>query len=256
MPDGDLVADLLRRSEFVFEATVDGRGKSTVSGIPVDDHTVIVSVDRVLHGPAAFARVAGSQVTVQLLAGSPIPADGERTVFFTSAVAFGEGIAVAEVGRTDPDTPGPVAMAAGIPATVLGARPGRPHPVLEVAQRLGDERLAAHADEADAVVIGRVVAVERVGPASRSEHDPEWWRATIDVEHTEKGEISDQVQVLFPNSSDVHWARIPKPHPGQEGLWLLHATPTAQESLGPFSLLDADDVQPSDHIDIVRRAGN
>jgi len=258
-PDGgtggqDLV-DLLRASQFVFEATVAGHQRSTVSDIPVDDHTLVVRVDLVLQAPAALARAAGSEVTVQLLAGTPVPSDGERAVFFTTAIAFGTGIAVAEVGRAGTDAVGPlgaVAFAAGAPATVVGARPGRPHPVLEAAERLEDERLQAHAASADAIVIGRVTGLEKVGPVAASEHDRDIWRATIDVRHVEKGDVPDRVQVLFPMSHDVRWARVPKPQAGQDGVWVLHATQGDDATLAPFALLDADDAQPPEALQRLR----
>lgn len=247
---------LLRRSQFVVEATVEGRRRSTVPDIPVDDHTVVVRVDRVLQAPAAMAMVVGSEVTIQLLEGSPVPAVGDQAVFFTTAVAFGPGIAVAEVGRTGTDAAagalGGVAIAAGAPATVVGARPGRPHPVLEAAERLEDERLQAHAAEADAVIVGRVVGLEKVGPSTASEHDRDTWRATIEVEHTEKGTLSGQVQVVFPMSHDVRWARVPKPQAGQDAVWLLHATHGDDATLAPFALQDADDVHPADQLDRFR----
>lgn len=252
MPDTE-VDDLLRRSQFVFEATVDSGGRSTVAEIPVDDHTVVVRVDRVLHAPAALARAAGSEVTVQLLDASPLLAPGERTVLFTSALAFGQGIAVTEVGRTEPEAAGGFTMAAGAPATLPGARPGRPHPVLDASQRMADEDLRGHADEAEAIVIGRVTGIEKAGPFVASEHDPDWWRATIAVDHAEKGDVSGQVHVLFPNSSDVMWARVPKPRAGQDGLWLLHATTGDEVELAPYTLLDTDDVHPADHIDRLLR---
>lgn len=133
-----------------------------------------------------------------------------------------------------------------------GAPPGRPHPVLEAAQRLEDERLRAHVEEAAAVVVGRVVALEKVGPVARSEHDPDWWRATIQIEHAEKGDVGDQVQVIFPNSADAHWAHLPKPRAGQEGLWLLHPTSGDQADLGRFILLDTDDAHPAEQLGHLR----
>jgi hypothetical protein len=241
--------DLLRRSQLVVEATVTSHRTSTVSDLPVDDHTVVATVDRVLHAPAALARAAGSEVTVQLLPGSAVPAVGDRLVLFTTAVAFGQGIAVAEVGRSEPEAVGGTVMAAGTPATVPGARPGRPHPVLEAAERLQDEQLRAHADEADAVVVGRVVAVQKAGPSGITEHDPDHWRATIEVTQVEKGDVGDRVEVLFANSRDVRWARLPKPYPGQEALFLLHAT-SAEEELAPFTLLDTEDLHAAE--DVVR----
>jgi hypothetical protein len=251
MPDAQ-ITDLLKRSQFVFEATVEDVGRSTVADLPVTDHTIVVMLDRVLHSPAALAQTTGSRVTVQLLEGSPKLATGDRVVFFTTALAFGEHIAVQEVGRTQPDEAGPTMMAAGSPATLPGARPGRAHPVLDAAQELDDERLRGHAEEAEDVVVGRVVKLERVGPVAVSEHDPDWWRATIHVEHAEKGRAHGQIQVLYPNSSDVRWARIPKLHSGQEGLWILHATQGEDSSLAPYRLLDTDDAQPADHLDRIQ----
>ncbi len=254
MPDED-VDDLLRRSQFVFEATIDEGGRSTVADIPVDDHTVVARVERVLQSPAALARVAGSQVTVQLVEGSPVPAPGERTVLFTSTLAFGEGIALREVGRTAPDIPGPTIMAAGLAPTLPGARAGRAHPVLEASQRLADEGLRNHAAVAAAVVVGTVTGIEKAGPFVPSEHDPDWWRATIQVDHVERGDVGERVAVLFPNSADVMWSGVPKPLAGQHGLWLLHGTSGADAELAPYALLDSDDAHPADNLDRLRPEG-
>ncbi len=143
-------------------------------------------------------------------------------------------------------------MAAGAPATIPGARPGRPHPVLEAGQRLADEALRSHADDAEAVLVGRVTAIEKAGPDVASEHDPDWWRATIAVDHSEKGTLDGPVQVLFANSRDVMWARTPKLAAGQEGLWLLHRTTGDEAALAPFSVLDTDDAHPADDLDRLR----
>jgi hypothetical protein len=124
--------------------------------------------------------------------------------------------------------------------------------VLEAGQRLADEDLRRHAEEAEAIVVGRVTAVEKAGPFVPSEHDPDWWRATVDVDHAEKGGLEGSVQVLFPNSRDVMWSRVPKLAPGQTGLWLLHRTTGDEAALAPFTLLDTDDAHPADHVDRLR----
>jgi hypothetical protein len=245
----DQLTDLLRRSQFVFDATVTASNRSTVEGVDADDHTVVAHVDRVLHSPAALARTAGTDVTVQLLPGTEVPAANAHLVLFTTALAYGEGIALAEVGRTDVDTVGAVTMAAGAPAVLPGARPGRPHPVLEASQALDDERLQQHASEADAVIVGHVVNLEDAGPPARSEHDPDWWRATIAVDQVEKGNVGATVSVLYPNSADVRWARVVKPRPGQHGLWMLHATTGAEAELAPFALLFPDDVHAPEQVE-------
>jgi len=250
------VSGLLRRSQFVFECTVEATAKSMLPDLPVDERTIVAKIEKVLHGPAALAQAAGSEVTVQLAEGLPVLAVGDRAVLFTTAIAFGQHMAVAEVGRTAPDAVGSSIMAAGAPATLPGARPGRSHPVLEAAAQLETDRLRAHAAEAEDVVVGRILSLEKVGPPSISEHDPDWWRATINVEHSEKGKATGQIQVLYPGSSDVHWAHLPKLRPGQEGLWILHATGVDLAQMAPYSLLDADDAHPADQLDRLRGDGN
>jgi len=248
----DQVADLLRRSQFAFEATIVDVKRSTVDDVDVDDHTVVARVDRVLNAPAALAHSEGREVTVQLLTGSTVPAADERLTLFTTALAFGSGIALAEVGRADVESVGAVVMAAGAPAVLPGARPGRPHPVLAAAEVVADERLQEHAREADAIIVGRVVHLEQAGQARFSEHEPDWWRATIAVDHVEKGDVGSSVTVLFPNSSDVHWARVPKVRAGEHGLWLLHASEGREAELAPFTLLDGDDAHPADQLERLR----
>jgi hypothetical protein len=243
------VTDLLSRSQFVFEGTVQKAGQSGLPEVPATDRTAVVRVDRVLQAPAVLAHAAGSEVTVQLDAQASPLAVGERTVLFTRALAFGKGIAVSEVGRTKPESAGPTTMAAGMPPTVPGSRPGRPHPVLEAAQQLQDQRLRAHSEEAAAVVVGRILSLDKAGPVVASEHDPDWWRATISVDRTVKGNASGTIQVLYPNSPDVHWARVPKLRAGQTGLWILHQTTGPRSELAPYCMLDADDAHPADHVD-------
>jgi hypothetical protein len=176
-------------------------------------------------------------------------------VFFTTALAFDTGIALEEVGRRAPDSVGGTTLAAGARATLPGARPGRAHPVLDAASDMQTAALRQHAADAGAVVVGRVVNLVRVQEPSVTEHIPEWWRATIDVEHVVKGDVGREVDVLYPNSADVHWARVPKPVAGQHGLWILHPTDGADATLAPFSLRDADDAQPADRLDLIEGDG-
>jgi hypothetical protein len=243
MVDG-VTADMMRQSQFVFQATVQAQGHSTVSDIPVDDHTVIFKIDQVLHSPAALARSAGMDVTVQLASGSTVPAVGEQVTMFTRPVAYSDGIAVAEVGRAAPETAGELATLTTGPD--LGHR--RPHPMLEMAHQLEEERLRAHAAEADVIVIGRVVHLEKAGSPALREHDPDWWVATVAVDHREKGSVGDTIQFVFPNSRDIHWVHVPKPTAGDTGLWLLHTATGGAAQLAAYTLLDADDVARPDQL--------
>jgi hypothetical protein len=202
----------------------------------------------VLHAPEALARLEGQRVTVQLRAGTPAPAVGETQAFFATGVAFGESIAVAEVGRlpfTDVE-----------PHVTAAAEAGRSRPFGDLESELADERLRAHAGEADAVVVGSVTELAKVAGHGGSEHDPDWWRATIDVQHVERGDAAEgEIQVLYPNSLDVRWHAAPKPRPGQRGLWMLHATAGALREAAPFQILHPEDFRPVQSVEALRTNG-
>ena len=92
-------------------------------------------------------------------------------------------------------------------------------------------------DDADLVVSGKVAAVtippeppEHARAAEpprrpRSEHDPKWRQAVINIDETHKGSHqSNQVNVVFPASTDVRWYKAPKFQAGQKGVFVLHKT--------------------------------
>jgi hypothetical protein len=233
-----VTADMISRAKFVIRATVQSLGDSTVADIPRDDHTVVFKIDQVLHAPAVLARSAGMEVTVQLAAGSDVPAVGDQMTLFTTPVAYGKGIAVAEVGRAAPGT------AAESSTMVAGssARRSRPRPALDAAHQLEEEQLRAHAAQADVIVTGRVVRLEKAGDPPLGEHDPDWWVATIEVDHWVRGAAADTLRFVFPNSRDVHWVDVPKPAAGEVGLWLLHEAAGDAAGLADYSLTDPYDV--------------
>ncbi len=98
MPDDPITA-LVRQSSISFTGTVEQLGASLLGSVPANDRTGIVLVDHVLHAPPTFAQLAGSRVTVQFAAGTDPPAPGQRVALFTNGLAFGDTIAVSEVGR-------------------------------------------------------------------------------------------------------------------------------------------------------------
>jgi hypothetical protein len=243
----DTVRDLLQRSGISFVATVQQLGAATMSDIPVDDHTAVVVVDRVLHAPPAFAGLVGSHVTVQLAEGA-LPAVGEQEAFFANALAFGQSLAVSEVGRVP---------AAEI-APHLGGRsaPTGERPIADLQASIEADRVSQHATDADAVVIGTVIKLEKVGPAMRSEHDPDWWVATLDVQHVERGDLPQGgVAVAYANSLDIRWRSSPKPKAGQGGLWMLHHSEGPVADIAPFYVPHPDDFQPVQTLDVIRSTG-
>jgi hypothetical protein len=243
----DALKDLLGRSAFSFVATIVHLGAATMTDVPVDDHTAVVQVDHVLHAPEAFAHLENHRITLQLAQGVSVPAAGESYAFFAEGLAFGESVAVTEIGRLPVESVEPhanLAMAAGITAGAFNS----------LLHEMNQDKLRVHMQQADAVVIGRVSGIEKAGPSIRSEHDPDLWRATIDVFHVERGTVSPgPLKVLFANSLDVRWYQVPKPKAAQGGLWLLHATASDLNALAPFQLLHPEDFQPTQQLEELRK---
>jgi hypothetical protein len=218
--------DALLDAAFAFLGTVEQLGAATMSELEANERTAVVRVDRVLHAPDEFASLAGQRITLQLAPGAAAPVPGESLVFFANGLAFGDGIALGEVARRPAAEAQRIASAA-TPGAVALAR----------AQR--------HAEAADAVVVARVARIEDVDDWRGSEHDPGWKRATLALSRVERGDVPPgELAVLYPSSHDVLWREAPKPQPGQEGVWILHATEGELARHAPFQLLHPEDFQP------------
>lgn len=244
MPDED-IQKLVSESALSVTGTVERMGTSTLDQVPADAHTGVILVDRVLHSPTVFAHLAGTRITVQFDSNVAPPNPGERLAVFANGLAYGDTIAVTEVGR--------------VPISEIDARLARvaaqpsQAPLSDLQRQLAGEQFRSHADSADAIVVGRVSALEKAGPLAMSEHDPDWWRATIDVQHVEKGDVPEQqVTVAFPSSQDVRWHTTPKPVAGQDGVWVLHATEGATRDIAPFQLADSEDFRSLQDLDLLR----
>jgi hypothetical protein len=218
--------------------------EAPLTDMPTDVRTVTVRVDRILVVPDAFGALAGAVVALAPADGAEPPEAGTTWTFYANPIAFGQTITLAEVGRrpAEPAVQG-VAAARAEAATVEG-----------IGARLRATRLRAHADEADAVVLARVIGLERVGGPPLSEHARDLWRATLHVVHAHKGNLADdsEVRVLYSNSLDVAHRDVPKPKASQNGLWLLHATSGDEAQLAPYELLHAADLQPVQDLETLR----
>lgn len=244
MPAED-ITDLVRRSAISFTGTITRLGDTTVAEMPADDRTAVVTVDRVLHAPAAFRNLSGTAVTVRLRPDADIPPVGERLALFANSLIFGRTLGLAEVDRLPASAVDPYANAATAAGTAV--------PFARIQDQLETEHLRAHAASADAVVIGQVLGLAQAGQRGPGEHDPDWWVATLDVRHVERGDLpTGPVRVLYANSADVRWYLAPKPAAGQRGVWLLHATDGRLRDLAPFQLADADDMQSLQRLDLIR----
>jgi hypothetical protein len=248
--DDPNVTALLRQASLSFIGTVEVVRAATMSNVPIDGRTVVVRVNRVLHAPEAFASLRGQRITVQCAEDAYPPEVGHPVVFFAEGLAFGESIVVAEVGRLQVEQ-----VEHLLERTASGERDG----FAALEREIEISWLRERGQEADAVVLGRVIKLEKLEQALNgpiSEHDPDWWRATLEVLHVERGDISSRyVAVLYPNSIDVAWRASPKPKASQDGLFLLHATQGALADAAPFQIVDPEDLQPPHNLDLLRGRG-
>ncbi len=228
------VASVRRHSpacRFVFTGLVERAGASALSILPAGPESAVVRVERVHHGTQALQDQTGQAVTV-LLTESLDTARGERCVFFTDPVLFGEAVGVRELARIE----APEDLDALHDLVVRVRREAR----------LND--LRRHITSADVVIHGRVVSVRRASDRAEppaSEHDPLWWIARIRVRRALKGRQRGEILVRFPSSRDIAWHRVPKLERGQEGIFILHRD-GAEHGGAALAILHPDDFQLGD----------
>ena len=246
----DAIIDFLRRAPLSFVGTIEHLGAATMD-VPADDRTAVVYVDRVLHGPQSLAGLGGQRITLQLAAGVHPPAVGDTVAFFVQVLAIGESAAVAEIGR--------LPLAVVEPHMRQAASAGE-HAFASLERQLEATSLRQRAHESDALVLASVVKLEKVrlsGVRVLSEHDPDWWVATLHVYHVERGDVKEgQVAVRYANSLDVKWRDAPKPQASESALWLLHRSHGDMAKIAPFEILHPEDRQPEQSLDVIREHGS
>ncbi len=244
------VEDLTQRSQFIFLGTVIALQAATMSAVPITPTTMVVEVDEVIHAPVTLGNRTGQEITVQAEESGDLQV-GDQAIFYTNGWLYGESLAVLAIGVQK----------------VHKLIPGQRQRVTASVQNSADQELQERLARANLVIAGRVASVQDIPSNSRllaavpspagpvSEHDPDLKQAVIDVESVEKGSLAEKtVTVPFPASQDVRWHKVPKFHPGQEGVFLLH---TDQDVRGlareaPTSLHPLD-VRPKDQLERIRR---
>jgi hypothetical protein len=242
----DAIIDILRRAPLSFIGTIENLGAATMD-VPTDDRTAVVYVDRILHGPQSLAGLGGQRITLQLDAHAHSPRVGDTAAFFAQILAIGDSAAVAEIGRL------PLAV---VEPHMRHAASAGEHAFASLERQIEASSLRKCAHEADALVLASVVKLEKMqlsGVRMLSEHDPDWWVATLHVYHVERGDVKEgEVAVRYANSLDTRWRDAPKPKPSESALWLLHRSHGEMAKIAPFEILHAEDRQPEQSLDIIR----
>jgi hypothetical protein len=119
-----------------------------------------------------------------------------------------------------------------------------------------DAEVRSRLAQAELVVSGVVSSAAQVAaprPPFLSHHDPDWWRATVDVETVEKGHITTKtITALFANSTDVAWFRSPKLKVGDRRVLLLQRMDPFGKAAPDLAVVDPLDVRPIAELDRVR----
>ncbi len=235
------VTRLLGEARFVFTGTAEWNGASSLSFIPAGGETAVVRVDRIHLATPVLQNQVGQHVTVVFAAGAPPEIEGRPRVFFTNPFLYGETIAVREVGHIE------------APEDINALH----EQVAHMTEEFQDERLREHLGSAEAVVLGRVIGLKSAGHVSAaevSEHDPDWWIATVQVVRSFKGDLKGEIAFRYPNSRDVAWYRVPKPREGEEAIFILHRD-DRHAGRTHLAILHPEDVQHAGDAGIRRIAG-
>jgi len=242
-----------QEARFVFKGTVQKLKAATMREIPVDERTVVVRVDEVIHAPEQLSHYAGQNITV-LLAGKKKFKKGQQAVFYTNGLVFGDSVAVQALAHHDIEKmPAAMAVSGGDPVKNLAVR--------DIQARLASADIVCSGRVTSVRVPSDIVAAKAAGLADPtvtgpiSEHDPDWRIGEIQVDQVHKGSYQGKIaEVRFPNSPDVMWHDAPKFHPGQEGFFILQksekvkvaakAAPT--KDAGDYVALHPVDFQPFD----------
>jgi len=231
---------MVGKSGLIFKGTVKTLHSATPT-VPVENSTAIVHVDEVLEAPESMGDLAGQDVTLRLVDPEAVK-PGEARIFFTVVYSLGSSVGVAEIGSQ----------------VVEKSSDRLRSQIREARQQLIDDELARRLVSADVVVVGKVGETRPTPETEKnvpsSEHDPLWWEAMVQVESVAKGKpIQGQVILYFPHTYDQRWGSAPKFEKGQEGIFLLHAEEGKKFGAGGYTALDAQDFQPKNQMDKVRR---
>lgn len=239
------VEDLVRQSRFIFYGTVKELNATTVPAVAATSRTAVVKVDEVLYAPTTLGDFTGQEITVRLSQPASVRI-GERVVFFTNAWLYGQSIAVLEIGRVLPG----------------GDLSDLRRQISDTEQRIADDSLRGRVASAQLIIAGKVSAVRPTDEHTRrrpiTEHDPDWYEATVEVASVLKGRAPrPNVTILFPNSTDAAWDDAPKFRVGQEGIWILRRDqrekgwPTML--IAGYTALSPLDFQPTEQSERIRR---
>lgn len=183
--DAEGIRRLAAVAGFIFRGSVEHNWKGEAPPIPEGAGEIVaMRIEEVLRSTPVLRSLAGQEALV--VSGSAGPLRQLKSpILFTEVVSLGQQLLVRDLGyvEADHETTRQVVEA-----------------IREVEERPLRERIAA----ADLIVAGEVVESREVEQPTlrRSEHDPVWWIARVNVTAVFKGQKPRDLRVLFANSRD------------------------------------------------------
>jgi hypothetical protein len=201
-------ADMPRLVEevgFIFRGRVVRHGTTDANLTAVAAEKIVtVEIEEIFLSADGLRGLVGKEAIVVIENAAEMQ-QGATRVFFTNIVSLADHLVVREVGHIE-------ASHATVRATENSVRAAAERPLLQ--------RVAG----ASLIITGRVISRRPVDPNAilKSEHDPDWWIARVEVLSVLKGgKAGSTVDVLFANSRDIAWYKSPKLEDEARGILLL-----------------------------------
>ncbi|MCW3098913.1 MAG: hypothetical protein JWL77_4531 [Chthonomonadaceae bacterium] len=196
---------LVEEAGFIFRGRVVRHGTTDANLMTAAAGKIVtVEIEEIFLSADGLSGLVGKEAIVVTENAAEIQ-EGATRVFFTNIVSLANHLVVREVGHIE-------ASHATVRATENSVRTAAERPLLQ--------RVAG----ASLIITGRVISRRPVDPNAirKSEHDPDWWIARVEVLSVVKGgKAGSAVDVLFANSRDIAWYKSPKLEEEARGILLL-----------------------------------
>jgi hypothetical protein len=244
IPMVPLTADVATaRSTIIFSGHVLQLNARTEPDLPAVAGRTVVTVDQVFRPLPAFGHLVNDTITV-LVSDSATVKVGDAALFYVVGVMLGEGIVVREL-RREPMSHFATALQIGSVIATSDSAVTR-------------ATIAARSTNADGVVMGEVVADNKVAVSDsaerlRLEHAPEWGRAVVRVtagfRAGDRAFAGRSIAVYHAVGGSVSNGVATTLAPGRHILW-IHSTSRLSNGMaaglnlaGAYYFLDARDVR-------------
>lgn len=195
----------LPQSDLIVEGEILMKNTSTIAANDVSN-LIVIKVDEVFVKTDEFDIQNGDTITIKVTDINKAKI-GVKQIFFTKKWMFGNSIGVLELWNSK----------SKMDAITLRGEINRQK------TKMQNTLLSQRVNASDLIVTGKISKTTNDSMnIGDSEHNPEWIRATIDIDSVLKGTQNlPTTEFLFSSSIDVLWYFTPKFKENESGIWLL-----------------------------------